>query len=111
LPETMAPFQFNIIPINMHRSERVKEAAEALYQALLDQGFDVLLDDRNERPGVLFADSDLLGIPHRLVIGERGLDAGMIEYKARCDAEAIQVPADTIQAFCKNTIKNTNQLV
>ena len=99
LPEAMAPFQINIIPINMHRSERVKEAAETLYQSLLDQGFEVLLDDRKERPGVLFADNDLIGIPHRLVIGERGLDAGMIEYKARCDAEAIQIPIDEIQDF------------
>ncbi|MDX2345517.1 MAG: proline--tRNA ligase, partial [Legionella sp.] len=99
LPEAMAPFQINIIPINMHRSERVKEAAEKLYHDLIKQGFDVLLDDRKERPGVLFADNDLIGIPHRLVIGERGLDAGMIEYKARCDAEAIQVPMDEVQAF------------
>jgi prolyl-tRNA synthetase len=99
LPEALAPFQIGIIPINMHRSERVKEAAEALYQSLLDQGFDVLLDDRKERPGVLFADHDLIGIPHRLVIGERGLDAGTIEYKARCDSEAKQIPIDEVQAF------------
>ncbi|MCH9755879.1 MAG: proline--tRNA ligase [Gammaproteobacteria bacterium] len=99
LPEAMAPFKIGIIPINMHRSERVKEAAEALYQSLLDQGFDVLLDDRKERPGVLFADHDLIGIPHRLVIGERGLDAGMIEYKARCDTEAKQIPIGEVQAL------------
>ncbi len=99
LPEALAPFQIGIIPINMHKSERVKEAAETLYQALLDQGFDVLLDDRKERPGVLFADHDLIGIPHRLVIGERGLDAGTIEYKARCDTEAKQMPVDDVQAF------------
>lgn len=99
LPETMAPFHINIIPINMHRSERVKNAAEALYQNLLKQGFEVLLDDRKERPGVLFADNDLIGIPHRIVIGERSLDAGMIEYKARCDAEAVQMPIDEIENF------------
>jgi prolyl-tRNA synthetase len=106
LPEALAPFQINIIPINMHRSERVKEAAESLYQSLLDQGFDVLLDDRKERPGVLFADNDLIGIPHRLVIGERGLDAGMIEYKARRADEAIQIPIDEIQSFL---IKNYSE--
>ncbi len=99
LPEALAPFQVGIIPINMHRSERVKKVAESLYQALLDQGIDVLLDDRKERPGVLFADHDLIGIPHRLVIGERGLDAGMVEYKARCDAEAKQIPLDEVQAL------------
>ena len=99
LPEALAPFQIGIIPINGHRSERVKEAAENLYQALLAQGFDVLLDDRKERPGVLFADHDLIGIPHRLVIGERGLDDGTLEYKARCDAEAKHIPLDEVQDF------------
>ncbi len=59
----------------------------------------MLLDDRKERPGVLFADNDLIGIPHRIVIGERSLDAGMIEYKARCDAEAVQMPIDEIENF------------
>lgn len=104
LPLAMAPFQVGIIPINMHRSERVKEAAEALYQSLQAQGFDVLLDDRKERPGVLFADHDLIGIPHRLVIGERGLDAGTIEYKARCDQDAKQMPLDEIQDFLSRLI-------
>lgn len=59
----------------------------------------MLLDDRKERPGVLFADHDLLGIPHRVVIGERGLDEGTLEYKARCDSEAKPIPTDEIQAF------------
>lgn len=99
LPAALAPFQIGIIPINAHRSARVKEAAESLYQALLAKGFDVLLDDRKERPGVLFADHDLIGIPHRLVIGERGLDDGTLEYKARCDAEAKHMPMDNIQDF------------
>jgi prolyl-tRNA synthetase len=99
LPEALAPFQIGIIPINGHRSERVKNAAEELYQTLLAQGFDVLLDDRKERPGVLFADHDLIGIPHRVVIGERGLDEGTVEYKARRDTEAKPIPVDEIQAF------------
>lgn len=99
LPEVLAPFQIGIIPINGHRSERVQEAAESLYQDLLAQGFDVLLDDRKERPGVLFADHDLIGIPHRFIIGERGLDEGTLEYKARCDTDAKHIPLDDIQAF------------
>lgn len=98
LPEAMAPFQVGIIPINAHRSERVKAAAEKLYQTLLSEGFDVLLDDRKERPGVLFADHDLIGIPHRLVIGERGLDAGTIEYKARQADKAEEIPLDKVLA-------------
>lgn len=97
LPEAMAPFQVNIIPINMHRSERVQAAAEALYERLIKQGFDVLLDDRKERPGVLFADNDLIGIPHRLVISERGLDAGTVEYKARCASEAVQISMGEVE--------------
>ncbi len=99
LPEAMAPFQIGIIPINMHRSERVREVAENLYQSLQDQGLDVLLDDRKERPGVLFADHDLIGIPHRLVIGDRGLENGMVEYKARANGESRQIPLDEVLAF------------
>ena len=72
-----------IAPINMHKSERLREAAEALYRALLDAGVDVLLHDGRERPGVMFADIELIGIPHRIVLSDRGLDAGTFEYKAR----------------------------
>lgn len=99
LPQALAPFQIGIIPINGHRSERVKDMAENLYRDLLAQGCDVLLDDRKERPGVLFADHDLMGIPHRFVIGERGLDDGTFEYKARCDTEVQHIPMNDIQAF------------
>ncbi len=95
-PDAMAPFQLVIIPINGHRSAAVKEKAEAIYQHCLTLGIDVLLDDRNERPGVLFADSDLIGIPHRLVIGERNLNEGMIEYKARNKAESSLLPYNEI---------------
>ncbi len=87
-PQSIAPFQLVIIPINAHRSEIVKNTADGLYDKLLAQGVDVLLDDRNERPGVLFADSELIGIPHRLVIGERNLAEGMVEYKARTGGES-----------------------
>ncbi len=82
-PQHIAPFQLVIIPINGQRSSAVKEAADNLYQQFKTCGIDVLLDDRNERAGVLFADHDLIGIPHRLVIGERNVAQGLIEYKAR----------------------------
>ena len=98
-PQAIAPFQLVIIPINAHRCEHVKNTAEALYDSLTNQGIDVLLDDRNERPGVLFADSELIGIPHRLVVGERNLAEGMIEYKARLTGETQLVPLAELQAF------------
>jgi len=75
------------VPIGYHKSERVREAAGRLHGELLAAGIDVLMDDRDERPGVLFADMDLIGIPHRLVLSERGLAAGSAEYKGRRDAK------------------------
>ncbi|MGK3627704.1 proline--tRNA ligase, partial [Acinetobacter sp. A11] len=87
-PQAIAPFEIAIVPMNAHKSPRTLEAAESLYAELQAQGFDVLLDDRNERPGVKFSDLELMGIPHRIVIGEKGLDAGTFEYKGRRDAEA-----------------------
>lgn len=87
-PTAIAPFEIAIVPMNAHKSPRTLEAAEALYAELQDAGYDVLLDDRNERPGVKFSDLELTGIPHRIVIGEKGLDAGTFEYKGRRDAES-----------------------
>ena len=87
-PAAIAPFESAIVPMNAHKSPRTLEAAEALYAELQDAGYDVLLDDRNERPGVKFSDLELTGIPHRIVIGEKGLDAGAFEYKGRRDAES-----------------------
>ncbi len=91
-PDAIAPFTVALLPMNMHKSARVAEAAEKLYRKLLDAGIDVLLDDRKERAGVMFADMDLIGIPHRLVLGERGLDTGVIEYKGRRDADNSELP-------------------
>ncbi len=82
-PQSMAPFDVVIVPLNMHKSYRVREVADEIYQALQEAGVDVLMDDRKERPGVKFADMDLIGIPHRIVVGEKGIDAGTLEYKAR----------------------------
>jgi prolyl-tRNA synthetase len=82
-PEAIAPFDVILIPINMDKSYRVKEATDELYGKLKEAGFETLLDDRNQRPGVKFADADLIGIPHRLVVAEKALDQGAIEYKSR----------------------------
>ena len=85
-PATMAPFQVAVLPIGAGRSAAVREAAETLYQELQATGIEVLLDDRDARPGVMFADMELIGIPHRLVISERHLAAGQVEYRGRCDS-------------------------
>ena len=87
-PEPLAPFDVVLVPINMHRSDTVREAAEGLYAELSDLGVEVLFDDRDARPGVKFADAELLGIPHRLVVSDRGLAAGELEYRHRRDSES-----------------------
>ena len=87
-PEPLAPFDVVLVPINMHRSETVRAAAEALYDELTGFGLEVLFDDRDVRPGVKFADAELIGIPHRLVVAERGLEAGELEYRHRRDTES-----------------------
>ncbi len=102
-PDNIAPFQLVIVPINGHRSTTVKDAAEEIYQQCLAIGIDVLLDDRNERAGVLFADNDLIGIPHRLVVSERNLVQGLIEYKARHLNEANLITLNELESFL-NTI-------
>ncbi|MBR9812776.1 proline--tRNA ligase [bacterium] len=93
-PPAIAPFTALITPINLAKSEKTRIAAEALYKALTEAGFDVLLDDRGLRPGVMFADADLIGIPHRITIGERGLDKGIFEYKHRRDTDARDIAAN-----------------
>jgi prolyl-tRNA synthetase len=95
-PEAIAPFQVALLPLNMHKSERLRKAAEQLYDQLQQAGFSVLFDDRKERPGVMFANADLIGIPHRLVLGERGLDQGIIEYKYRRDSESRDISLNNI---------------
>ncbi|WP_305075113.1 proline--tRNA ligase [Propionivibrio sp.] len=98
-PRAIAPFEVCIVPMGYAKSEAVKAAADKLYADLKVRGIDVLLDDRNERPGVMFADMELIGVPHRIVVGERGLAEGKLEYKGRTDAEAEMVPLDAISAF------------
>ncbi len=98
-PRPMAPFEASLVPIGYHKSAAVREAADKLYAELVTAGVDVLLDDREERPGVLFADMDLLGIPHRLVLSDKGLAAGTIEYKGRRDAQPQHVAAAEVVGF------------
>ena len=98
-PAAIAPFSACIVPIGYHKSTAVREAAERLYAELGAAGIDVLLEDREERPGVLFADMDLIGIPHRIVVGERGLAAGNAEYKARRDDKGSDVPLASAAAL------------
>ena len=104
-PESIAPFQVVLCPMGYDRSDMVREAADKLYAELAAAGIDVILDDRGERPGVMFADWELIGVPHRLVIGERGLKEGKIEYQGRRDAEATLLPADEAAATVTEKIR------
>lgn len=103
-PRSMAPFDVVICPIGLDKSEAVKQAAFDLYRQLQQAGVDVLLDDRGERPGVMFAESDLMGIPHRLVIGDRGLAEGKVEYKGRTDTEAQNLQVAECEAFLRDRL-------
>jgi prolyl-tRNA synthetase len=103
-PDAMAPFQIAIIPVDLHKSYRVREVCDQLYKDLQKAGFEVLYDDRKERLGAIFADMDLIGIPHRLIVGERGLDTGKIEYKSRREKESEDVALDNVINFLKEKI-------
>ncbi len=103
-PASIAPFSLVIVPINYNKSTRVKDLADDLYQQCLDAGIEVLLDDRKERAGIMFADSELLGIPHRLVLSDTHADNGNIEYKARNNAEKIEVKFDQALAFIQSKL-------
>ncbi|MGF1527904.1 MAG: proline--tRNA ligase [Candidatus Competibacterales bacterium] len=95
-PLAIAPFSVALLPLNAHKSARLREAVEAMYRELQQAGFEVLLDDRQVRPGVMFADVELIGIPHRVVMSERGLDAQEVEYKGRRDAESTLIARDAV---------------
>src|SRR4030095_9279682 len=98
-PEPLAPFRVVRIPINGQKSNRVREVADKLYADLTAAGVEVLYDDRDARPGVKFADAELLGIPHRVVVGERGIDAGKLEYRHRRATESEEFPLDNAMGF------------
>ena len=103
-PDAIAPFTVVLCPISMDRSPEVRSAAEKLYAELLGAGVDVILDDRGERPGAMFADWELIGVPHRVTIGDRGLKDGHVEYQHRRDAAATKVPAAEVMAFLKGRL-------
>lgn len=101
--ERLAPFDIALCPINLHKSERLREATEALHSQLTDAGFTVLFDDRNIRPGAMFSDMELIGIPHRVVLSDRGLEAGRFEYKSRVGTEAEDHPLTDIEAVLRRS--------
>ena len=103
-PAAIAPFQVVIVPMNYAKSEAVRNAAGALLDELLKAGIDAILDDRDERAGSMFADWELIGVPHRVVVGERGLKEGKLEYKGRADAEATMIPVAEMSAFLKREL-------
>jgi len=103
-PAPLAPFQVALLPMNLAKSQRVREAANALHDTLVAAGIEVLFDDRGVRPGVMFADAELIGLPHRVVVGEKGLDRGVVEYRGRSDEAAVDVPLDGIGAFLAERI-------
>jgi len=105
-PAPIAPFEVCIVPIGYAKSANVRAAADKLYAELAAAGVDVLLDDRDERPGVLFADMDLIGIPHRVVLGERGLAGGNAEYKGRRDDKPQEVPVGAVVGLLKEKLKD-----
>jgi prolyl-tRNA synthetase len=103
-PAPIAPFQIAIVPIGYGKSEQVRTVADKLYADLIALDIDVLLDDRDGRPGVMFADMELIGIPHRIVIGDRGLKDGIVEYQGRRDKDATRIPFETIVNFLSERI-------
>ena len=107
-PAPIAPFQIAIVPINLGRSARVREAADALYEELIGAGYEVLLDDRDARPGVKFADVDLMGIPVRVVLAERGLDAGTVECRARRDEDNVDLPREQLRDWLQERLSATD---
>jgi prolyl-tRNA synthetase len=104
-PDAIAPFHIALVPIGYAKSEAVRTTVDRLYAELVEAGFDVLMDDRNERPGVIFADMDLIGIPHRLVIGDKGLAKGVAEYKGRRDKQASEIALTEVVSEMRRRVK------
>jgi prolyl-tRNA synthetase len=104
-PQSMAPFELAIVPLGLKRSDAVEEAAEALYNQMVAAGIDVVLDDRDERPGVMFADMELIGVPHRVVVSDRGLKEGMLEYQGRTEASGTKIAQNEAVKFIEERVK------
>jgi prolyl-tRNA synthetase len=105
-PDNIAPFQIAIIPLNAHKSDAVRERSESLYEQLRDLGYEVLLDDRDKKTsaGVKFADMELMGIPHRVVVSDRGLEQNELEYKSRSASDNEMIPADSVIDFLASRV-------
>ena len=101
-PEPLAPFNVVLVPINYQKSEPVRVAADRLYEEFKAAGIDVVLDDRDARPGVKFADAELIGIPHRIVIGDRSLAGGKLEYRHRRATQSTEIPAEDAVAYVRD---------
>ena len=106
-PQAIAPFELSLIPINLNKSTQVQTVCERLYEEIKQSGIEIFFDDRDLRVGLLFKDHELIGIPHRVVVSDRGLDEGLIEYKGRIDSEAQKIPIDNVVAFLNDKINNT----
>ncbi|MCU0934141.1 MAG: proline--tRNA ligase [Thiobacillaceae bacterium] len=104
-PQSMAPFELAIVPLGLKRSDAVREAAEALYNQMVSEGIDVVLDDRDERPGVMFADMELIGVPHRVVVSERGLKEGVLEYQGRTEGSGTKIAQTDAVEFIVGRVK------
>ena len=104
-PTSIAPFEVVLCPMGYDRNELVKNAADQLYATLQAAGIDVILDDRGERPGAMFADWELIGVPHRIVVGERGLKEGKLEYQGRRESAATAVAVDEVLPFIEAKLK------
>ena len=104
-PQALAPFELAIVPLGLKRSDVVREAAEALYNQMVAAGIDVVLDDRDERPGVMFADMELIGVPHRVVVSDRGLKEGMLEYQGRTEASGTKIAQSEAVDFIVGRVK------
>ena len=107
-PDAIAPFQIAILAMNSKKSERVRQAADEIYANLIQAGVDVLIDDRGERPGIMFADMELIGIPHRIVVGDKSLDNNVVEYKSRRDGEAQEIALTDIVSFMSAKLNKTD---
>jgi prolyl-tRNA synthetase len=104
-PQGIAPFEVAVVPLGYHRNHEARAAAEALYDTLRASGIDCVLDDRDERPGVMFADMELIGVPHRVVISERGLKEGQAEYQGRTETVATKVGHADIAGFVEERVR------
>jgi len=104
-PQAIAPFELAIVPLGLKRSDDVRKAAEALYNQMVDAGIDVVLDDRDERPGVMFADMELIGVPHRVVVSDRGLKEGMLEYQGRTESSGTKIAQSEAVDFIVGRVK------